>query len=128
MNRKTIQSGTSWESKVGYSRAVKAGNMIFVSGTTAIDENGNITGAGDPYLQSVKTIQNISNALAKAGATLNDVVRTRIFVTDISQWEEVGRAHAEYFGKISPATSMVEVQRLIHQDMLVEIEAMAVSG
>lgn len=128
MNRKNIESGTSWESKVGYSRAVKAGNMIFVSGTTATDENGNVTGVGNPYLQSVKTIQNISYALSKAGVTLNDVVRTRIFVTDISQWEEVGRAHAEYFGEIRPATSMVEVQKLIHPHMLVEIEAVAVSG
>lgn len=126
MNRKNIKSGALWESKVGYSRAVKAGNMIFVSGTTATDEKGDIKGVGDTYLQSVKTIQNISDALAKAGATLNDVVRTRIFVTDISQWEEVGRAHAEYFGKIRPATSMVEVQKLIHPDMLVEIEAVAV--
>lgn len=126
MNRKNIQSGTPWESEVGYSRAVKAGNLIFVSGTTAVDEEGEISGVGDLYLQSVKTIEKIRSALAEAGATLNDVVRTRIFVRDISRWEEVGRAHAEYFGKIRPATSMVEVQKLIHPDMLVEIEAVAI--
>lgn len=128
MKRKNIQSNTPWESKVGYSRAVKTGNLIFVSGTTATDERGEVTAVGDAYLQSVKIIQNIRNALLEAGATLEDVVRTRIFVTDISQWEEIGRAHAEFFGEIRPATSMVEVQKLIHPDILVEIEAVAVSG
>lgn len=128
MKRKNIQSGTTWESKVGYSRAVKAGNLIFVSGTTATDEKGEITGVDDAYLQSVQIIGNISKALSEAGAMLEDVVRTRIYVTDISHWEDVGRAHADFFGEIRPATSMVEVQNLIQPDMLVEIEAVAIIG
>jgi len=126
MERKRISSGTKWEPVVGYSRAVKAGNHIYVSGTTATDENGNIAGKGDPYLQTVRTIQNIEKALKNAGSGLQDVVRTRIYVTDIEQWEEIGKAHREYFGDIRPATTMIEAHRLIDPDMIVEIEAVAV--
>lgn len=111
---------------MGYSRAVKAGNHIYVSGTTATDEEGNVVGFNDPYAQTVQTIENIKRALNRAGAELSDVVRTRIFVTDIDDWESVGKAHGEYFGNIRPATSMVEVSRLIDSRMLVEIEAVAI--
>ena len=121
--RQRYSSGAKWESIVGYSRAVKVGSRIYVTGTTATDENGNIVGAGDAYAQTVQVIKNIERALRALGATLENVIITRMFVTDISRWEEYGRGHGEFFGAILPATTMVEVSKLIDPKMLIEIEA-----
>jgi len=126
MDRQRVSSGTEWESIVGYSRAVRAGDQIHVAGTTATDEDGDVVGAGDPAAQTRQAIANVEAALGALDADLTDVVRTRLYVTDVDDWEAIGRAHGEAFGDVRPAATMVEVSRLIDPELLVEIEAVAV--
>jgi len=126
MDRERVSTGTEWESAVGYSRAVRAGDQVHVSGTTATDEDGELVGVGDPYAQARRAIDNVVAALAELDAAAGDVVRTRLYVADADDWEAIGRAHGETFGQVRPATTLVEVSRLVDTGMLVEVEATAV--